>query len=323
MQEAVWSEYLHQGYICLKGENDFFSVTIVPQRGSKIVSLLDKRNEREWIYRTDQPWEPLKLGMDWGAGDRGGWDEMFPTINASSCPDKGYEHVSFPDHGEVWSREWNYALLGAQLRLEICGVQLPYTLRKTVSLSGSSLIIHYELENLGTQLFSYLWAAHPLLKVEPGMQLRTSPAEGRIQLTYSHRERLGGLHALSSFPIAATKEGGVTDLSTLEDASGGHAEKYYFTDPLQEGYAGISDPFTGAEISFHFDSEEVPYLAIWAHYGAMGDYTVAPEPATGYLDSVQEAYNRGKVKRIAGHSIDRWRLEIRLQADCLTSGVDK
>ncbi|MBD2843562.1 hypothetical protein IDH44_00035 [Paenibacillus sp. IB182496] len=81
-------------------------------------------------------------------------------------------------------------------------------------------------------------------------KLHTIPATGAIQLTYSHRERLGGLHAIASYPMARTKDGAIIDLSTLEDASGGQAEKYYFTAPLQEGYAAVSDPVSGAGIAF-------------------------------------------------------------------------
>ncbi|MHA6533218.1 DUF4432 family protein [Paenibacillus sp. BAC0078] len=313
MENVVWIEFVHQGYTCVKGENDCLSVTVVPQRGSKIVSLFDKINGREWIYRTERPWEPLNPGMDWNEGDRGGWDEMFPTITPSPCPDEAWEHVFFPDHGEVWSRPWRYDLDGDKLRMEIDGVQFPYTLSKIISLEGNRLNINYELENRTSEAFSYLWAAHPLLQVQPGMKLITMPAQASIQLTYSHRERLGGLFDITSYPLAATKEGGITDLSTLEDASGGHAEKYYFTNPLEVGYAGICDPTSGAGIFFSFVPEEIPYLGIWAHYGAFGNYTFAIEPATGYLDSVQEAYNRGKVKRVAGKSTDRWRLEVQLR----------
>ncbi|MFS0726385.1 DUF4432 family protein [Paenibacillus sp. 1P07SE] len=267
------------------------------------------------MYRTHRPWEPLRPGMNWDDGDRGGWDEMFPTITPSACPDKPWQHITFPDHGEVWNRPWRYTCEGEGLCMEIDGVELPYTLRKTLTLTGNRLLIAYELVNRAAAAFSYLWAAHPLLQVEPGMKLHTIPAAGAIQLTYSHGGRLGSLHAMASYPLARTQDGGITDLSTLEGASSGHAEKYYFTEPLQEGYAAISDPVSGAGIVFRFSPEEIPYLAIWAHYGAFGDYTFAPEPATGYLDSVQEAYNRGKVKQVAGGETATWRLEVCLESN--------
>ncbi len=258
------------------------------------------------------------MGMSWEDGDCGGWDEMFPTITPSACPDKPWEHLMFPDHGEVWSRPWRYTYEGDRLCMEVDGIELPYTLKKRLTLTGNRLHMEYELVNRAAASFSYLWAAHPLLKVEPGMKLHTIPAEGNIQLTYSHRERLGERHAISAYPLARTRDEGITDLSILEDASCGHAEKYYFTDPLQDGYAAITDPVSGAGIVFRFDPEEIPYLAIWAHYGAFGHYTVAPEPATGYLDSVQEAYNRGKVKQVSGGQTATWQLEV-----CLEGNLDR
>ncbi|MHA7963952.1 DUF4432 family protein [Paenibacillus sp. CAU 1782] len=320
MSDVKWKPFSHQGYTCIQGENDVLSVTIVPDRGSKIISLVDKKSDREWIYRTDRPWEPLRNGMAWDEGDQGGWDEMFPTILPSSCPDESWDHISFPDHGEVWNRPWRYAIEGDKLVLEVEGVQFPYTLRKTVTLAGSRLQLYYELENKAEVVFSYLWAAHPLLQVEPGMKLQTSPSQGEVQLTYSHRERLGAAHDIVEFPSASTKKGDVVDLSTLESEAGGHGEKYYFTEPLQEGYAAIIDPASGAGIQFLFEPEEVPYLGIWAHYGAFGHYTFALEPATGYLDHLGEAYAMGKVKQVAGGEKASWRLEVRLEGHFRAEG---
>lgn len=320
MRMSVWRESWNQGYLCITGENDRLAVTIVPQRGGKIISLFDKLSGKEWIHRTDRPWEPLEGTADWGEGDQGGWDEMFPTITPSACPDEGWQHLSFPDHGEVWNRPWRHVLDGEQLQLEIDGADYPYTLRKTISLGDNVLNLRYELENRAETAFSYLWAAHPLLQVKPGMKLNVSPAEGEIQLTYSHHGRLGSLYDYARYPLAEAKDGAAVDLSTLEEASGGHAEKFYFTAPLAEGYARIGDPASGEGLVFRFDPNDVPYLAVWAHYGAFGDYTFAIEPATGYLDSVQEAFNRGKVKRVAGHGIARWQLEVEVEAKALPDG---
>lgn len=313
MSEETWKSIRCQGYTCIQGETNELSVIIVPERGSKIVSLVDKKTDREWIYVTERPWEPLKEGMAWDEGDQGGWDEMFPTILPSSCPDEGWDHLSFPDHGEVWNRPWRYDIEGDKLVLEVEGARFPYTLRKIVTLEGSRLHLHYELENKAKGAFSYLWAAHPLLRVEPGMKLLTLPAEGKVQLTYSHRGRLGEVHDVVGFPLASTQSGAVVDLSTLEAGNGGHGEKYYFTEPLEEGYAAIGDPVSGEGIAFRFAPQEIPYLGIWAHYGAFGHYTFAFEPATGYLDSLQEAYDRGKVKQVAAGETSSWRLNVQLE----------
>lgn len=310
---GVWSTFSEQGYECLLGENEQLAVRVVPARGSKIISLTDKRTGREWIHQTDRPWEPLSYGMNWDDGDRGGWDEMFPTINACPCPDEPWLDANFPDHGEVWCLPWQYEQEGDTLRLTVEGVQVPYQLTKTISLNGSELIIDYRLENPTPHVFSYLWAAHPLLRIQPGMKLSTEPPNGRIHISYSHQDRLGKTLEYNEYPAATSVNGNTIDLSIIENKSSQSAEKYYFSEPLQEGYAGLSDPASGEEISFRFSPEENPYLAIWANYGGFDDYTFAIEPASGYLDDVYKAKQLGKVKQIEGLSVNSWTLRVSLE----------
>lgn len=316
MSSANWTPYTEQGYDCWLGENEWLAVRVVPARGSKIVSFIDKRTGKEWIHRTGRPWEALSYGMQWGDGDRGGWDEMFPTINACPCPDEPWQSASFPDHGEVWCLPWRCELDGETLCLEVDGVQVAYRLSKRITLASRSLRIDYRLDNPTPHPFSYLWAAHPLLRIQPGMRLSTSLSEGPIQISYSHNERLGEALAFARFPIATTKDGDRLDLSIVENAAGAAAEKYYFADPLREGCARLTDPATGASIAFRFSPEETPYLAIWANYGGFDDYTFAIEPASGYMDSVYAAKQMDRVRQVEAYATNRWTLEVSLQ-DCV------
>ncbi|MFD0670970.1 hypothetical protein [Cohnella sp. GCM10027633] len=313
MGSVAWSEYSEQGYTCILGENELLAVRIVPGRGGKIVSLVDKRTGREWIHRTDRAWEPLRYGMGWGEGDRGGWDEMFPTIDACPCPDEPWRGAAFPDHGEVWCLPWRWEIDGDALALDIEGVQVPYRLSKRVTLEGAEVRIEYRLDNGTPHPFSYLWAAHPLLRISPGMRILTDPALDRVQVAYSHHGRIGQPLDFARYPFASTSEGGGVDLSTLEGAESEAAEKYYFEAPLQAGEAGLADPATGERIVFRFDPEETPYLAIWANYGGFDDYTFAIEPASGYMDAVETASRMGKVKQVQGHSTNRWALSVALE----------
>jgi len=310
-----WTEYLEQGYKCIKGENESISVHIIPGRGSKIISLIDKRTGRDWVHQTDRPWEPLHYDMDWDEGDRGGWDEMFPTIEACTCPNEPWQDLCFPDHGEVWCLPWSYELAGERMRFMVKGVQIPYCLTKEIILEENELRVQYQLDNPTPFVFSYLWAAHPLLRISQGMRLITAPSEGAIQIAYSHHQRLGAPLEYSQYPIANTLTGECIDLSVVENELSHSAEKYYFTDPINEGYAGLEDPATGERIVFRFSPDENPYLAVWAHYGGLNDYTMAFEPASGYMDSVQRAHDLGKVMQVQGHSTVRWTLRVTIESN--------
>ncbi|MBB3108150.1 hypothetical protein FHS18_000178 [Paenibacillus phyllosphaerae] len=312
MSRTQWSINEEQGYEVLQGENEFICVRLVPERGGKIVSLVDKRTGREWIHRTNRPWAPLQYGMNWGDGDQGGWDEMFPTIEPCPCPDVPWQDKHFPDHGEVWCMPWTYVIEGGSLWLNVEGRQVPYRFSKKVSLSNSELRLDYQVENPTQHPFSYLWAAHPLLSIRAGMKLEVPTSLGAIEIAYSHGERLGRPFERNTFPFAAGRDGAVIDLSILEDQDMNAAEKYYFTDRLQEGDVRLTDPLSGEGIVFHFSPDEVPYLAMWAHYGAFGDYTFAVEPATGYMDSVHRAHGLGKTKQVLPGARNTWNLRVTL-----------
>ncbi|MCM3630549.1 DUF5107 domain-containing protein [Paenibacillus glycanilyticus] len=312
MSRTLWSIAEEQGYTVLQGENDLLLVRLVPERGGKVISLINKRSGKDWIHRTERPWTALHYGMNWEEGDQGGWDEMFPTIEACACPDEPWQERSYPDHGEVWCIPWTYAIEGESLRLIVEGRQVPYRFSKKVSLAGSELLLDYEVVNPTTHAFSYLWAAHPLLNIRAGMKLNVSPSLSEIEIAYSQDERLGRMRDTNTFPIASGRDGVAVDLSVLEDKDKNAAEKYYFTAPLQEGDVQLTDPSSGDSMRFRFSPEDVPYLAMWANYGGYGDYTFAVEPATGYMDSVYRAHELGKTKQAQPGSTNAWTLRVEI-----------
>lgn len=309
----VWRESLYKGFPSTVGENEEMSVEIVPSRGSKLVSLINKKSQRNWIYQNEVPWEPLQYGMNWGDGDRSGWDEMFPTILPCPCPNTPWQHVVFPDHGEVWALPWEYEIIGNQVKMRVHGVQVPYILEKTYSLNGKQLHIDYKVENPTPFAFSYLWAAHSLLNVDPGTKLITEPQLDSVLFYYSHKERLARINDRVSYPMAETNSEPV-DLSVLEHHSEHLAEKYWFEGTMQRGMAGLKTK-DGETFTYLFLPEEVPYLAVWANYGAFfGEYNFAFEPATGYFDNVYTAHTLQKVKMVDKYSANRWRLTVSLDS---------
>ncbi|MGG1555052.1 hypothetical protein [Paenibacillus ferrarius] len=309
-----WRESIYRGVPSVVGESAGLRVELVPGRGGKVVSFSSRVTGKEWVFQTDVPLEPLRYGMNWDDGDRGGWDEMFPTILACPCPDEPWRGTGFPDHGEVWSLPWSYAIEGDQLRMWVHGVKVPYVLSKTYTLQASRLCTRYEVRNPTPFAFSYLWCAHNLLAIEPGMKVLVPHGLDTVQYQYSHRDRLtDDAYGRSAYPIVQRGSASV-DLSVMEEAACGHAEKYWFEGALTEGKAGVVDPVSGEALWYTFDSNTVPYLAVWANYGAFnGDYTFALEPATGYLDDVYMAKVMNKAARVAPYSRNEWLFDISIQ----------
>ncbi len=309
----IWRKAEMEGYASWIGETELISVCIIPALGSKMISLRNRKTDREWLWRSGKPLGNGGYGSSFAAGDESGWDEMFPCIDACTYPQEPWQDRAIPDHGEVWSLGWEHHCTGAALHCRVEGVQFPYLLEKVYSSTAEGTIrIDYTVTNTSDSPFSFLWAAHPLLQIHAGMQLHVPHELKEIEIAYSEGERLGVSPNKRAWPFVQTAAG-VVDLSIMEPAAGKFAEKYYFSGKLGDGFAGISDPVTGEALRFTFPAKQVPYLAVWANYGGYGgNYHVALEPATGRMDSLEQAIPRNEAAVVEGQGIYRWFLELNI-----------
>lgn len=295
------------------GETGLISICIIPGLGSKVISLRNRRTNREWLWRSGKPLGNQGYGSSFAAGDESGWDEMFPCIDACAYPLEPWEGRPIPDHGEVWALRWNHYCTGTSLHCSVEGVQFPYLLEKVYSLSSEdTLRIEYALTNRSEASFSFLWAAHPLLRVQEGMNLQVPGDLTEIEVSYSEGGRLGVFGDKRPWPVIRTS-GGDIDLSVTEPDTGRFAEKYYFTGKLGTGFAGLSDPATSEAITFTFPAEQVPYMAVWANYGGYGgNYHLAFEPATGRMDHLGSAVQQSEAAVVLAGGVYRWFLEVNI-----------
>src|SRR5690348_5920266 len=139
-----------QGFAVYELSNSEVKLAIVPELGAKIISLKNVRTGREWMWH---PHGELKLfhnppGDDFSRSPLAGVDECLPTI--APCAWHGRE---LPDHGEVWSAEWDVdenawkkGVLKTQIRLEIS----PFDFERTIELEGNTIRLNYRLSNRST-----------------------------------------------------------------------------------------------------------------------------------------------------------------------------
>jgi galactose mutarotase-like enzyme len=309
--EAQWTRTEREGYAAWVGQTNLISLCVIPALGSKVVSLVNRKTNREWLWRSGKPLGNGGYASSFASGDESGWDEMFPSINECVYPEAPWQGIQIPDHGEVWSLLWDDHCTGTELHCKVEGVKLPYSLEKVYSfVAEETLRIEYTLTNHSESPFTFMWAAHPLFQVHEGMKLHVSSELTEIEVSYSEGERLGVFQDKQSWPIIQTKSD-IVDLSVIEPAAGKSAEKYYFVGKLGTGLAGLSDPATGEAISLRFPTDKVPYLAIWANYGAYGGhYHFAIEPATGRMDDLNHAMLRNEAAAIEANGTYRWFLEV-------------
>ncbi|MCY9667169.1 hypothetical protein M5X11_19890 [Paenibacillus alginolyticus] len=309
-----WTQIESEGYLSWVGQTNGISLTVIPALGSKVASLVNRKTNREWLWRSGKPLGNTGYGSSFTTGDESGWDEMFPSINQCFYPEKPWQNQMIPDHGEVWSLEWSSQCVEDELYCRVNGVHFPHTLEKVYSFAEEdTLRIDYCVKNHSLSPFSFLWAAHPLFQVREGMILHVPNDMTQIEISYSEQQRLGVFNDRKSWPLIQTDNGSV-DLSLIEPAKGKFAEKYYFADKVKHGWAQLSDPATGEAVTLRFPPEQVPYLAIWANYGGYGGhYHFAIEPATGKMDDLAHAMGQNETATVEALGEYRWFIEVSIK----------
>jgi galactose mutarotase-like enzyme len=282
-----------------------------------MVRLASLETGRQFLREPHQAAQPLpRYGDDFALFDPSGFDECFPTVAPSECfpvgPNGGV--LQLPDHGELWSRPWQWEAGPDELELSIAGVQLDYVLTKRVSLSESRLHIDYLLRNRGVTRFPYIWSAHPLLQVTAGARLVLPAEVEQVRVEWASDSALGIRGDHRPWPYLGPDR----DYAVVQPPDLRQAVKC-FTPALREGWAEVHYPDTGDVLRLRFDREKTPFLGLWLCYGgwplnqAQGHHTIALEPTNVAADCLATATAQGEAPEIGPRDTATWTLEIGLE----------
>jgi len=262
-------------------------VAVVPELGAKIISLKNLRTGREWMWH---PPGGLKLfrnhpGDAFSKSPLAGADECLPTI--APCAWQGRE---LPDHGEVWNVPWKVdsealedGVLKTTVRLKIS----PFDFERAIELRGNEIQINYQLNNYSKADRQFLWAIHPLLRLQAG---------DRLELPASTRALLNGAAWIDAV-ISAIPENNSAKI---------------FAAPVSEGLAAIGNPVTGDRLEFEWSPVENDALGLWLTRGGWhGHHHFAIEPTNANDDSLAVATARNHCGTVAGNSSVSWQLSLR------------
>ena len=310
-----------QGFEAITLANRDLALTTIPELGGKISSLIDRRSGREWLWTSEAlPYRKLPYGTSYvGEADTGGWDECFPTVAACRYPGPQYDEVLLPDHGELWPRSWETEIDhgAAVVRSRVAGTQLSYEFERSIEvLPGKAVVrLEYNVRNLADHELLFIWCAHPLLAVEPGMQILL-PSGTLVRRYSSIPDDLLAADEFLTWPPRVTVPGGETDFATIPEPEAGIAAKLW-SEKLSEGWAALRA--TDGEMRFVFDPELVPQVGLWLNAGGWsataGDpyFNLGLEPGIGAQDSLNEAVERyGQHGTVAARGERCWWLEVHL-----------
>ena len=304
--------------------NDVMRLVVVPELGGKIISLTSRRSGREWLW--SNPYLPLRKppagASDFGRYDTGGWDEVFPTINPCRVPNTAWGEHMLTDHGELWYRPWRTiaaALVpqeAATLTLAVDNVELPFRFERTLTLEAGigPLIASYELTNRSDSPLPYLWAAHPLLAVEPGNTIRL-PAGTRMTSTGGTGLEFAGNAALFAWPMARLASGQAIDFSRVPDRAAKFAMKFFATG-MSPGRIELVDKDQHASLQLSLDGVEIPCCGLWLNYGGWSGAGTSPyfnvgiEPTSSPHDDLSVALRQQSARVLQESQTARWQLTI-------------
>lgn len=308
LQRMTW-----QGLDAWTLEGERLRVVVIPLLGAKIVSLLDKRTGGEWLAGPGtRPLKPLEYGAAFERQDMSGWDEMFPTISACPYPGPGPAHgVALPDHGEVWALPWTVEEAAAgSLRLSVAGRALPYTLARTLSLSApDTLLFQYHLTNHDPEPLPYLWTAHPQFACGAGARIVLPPEVTQVCNALPPAWGWGEPERRFGWPLAQRVDGQPQRIDEVRGPAQRQARKFYTLPDAHIGSAAVVREETGDWLHLAWNPDAIPYFGLWVDEGRLHHEAVAaPEPATGFYDSLARAFEKQEVQVLGPGATTTWSL---------------
>ncbi len=258
-------------------------VQLLPERGGKIISLLDTASGREWLEAPSTELSgPVDANVEYDAGDMCGWDEMMPTLTACDYPGGP---PGLPDHGELWTKVWEVtAREESSVTTTVSGEVLPYQLERTLRLGGRSLRVDYCLSTDADSERQLLWAAHPLFSVAAGTRLLLAPEEFDTPVNISLADEFAAGSSTKFFAELRA----VTSTVKLVDASGTY-------------------------LAMRWRRDDAPYVGVWLDNRQYSRHpVVGVEPTNSPFDSLTDAIRARKSWIVTSAQPRRWRLDIEL-----------
>jgi galactose mutarotase-like enzyme len=294
------------------------SLILLPELGGKIASLRDERTGREWLWRHPRlPYKRVPHGSLYVTeADTGGWDECFPSVAACAYPSAPWAGAAIQDHGELWSQAAELNIEESDntvtLRTRWQGVALPYTFERTLTLTANSarMRAEYAVHNRADAPLDFIWSAHPVLAIEPGMVVQV-PSSARFNTWVTLPADLLPSTRDLHFPLTAQGH----DLSPLPEPCG--IALKLWSEPVFAGHAALRA--NDGALHMTWDVLRLPQLGLWLNLGAWaGDggaplYNLGLEPCIGAQDSLEQAVNHeGLFTTLAPRDSYAWWLEVEL-----------
>lgn len=271
----------------LTGENDYLKFEIAPELGGKVISVYNKKLEKEFLWRNKElPLEVNQPGTEYDPNFWGGIDELIPNDIPETI-----DSIPYPDHGELWTTPLQYELLDNKISVfgKLKLSELYY--EKTMFLDANSplIFLEYKIKNLSKVEKHFLWKFHAALAIEEGDTMISDAQKARV--VYPESSRFKNKKNFS-WPMI-----GNFDVSKVQPRN--NTMDFFYLYEIQEAEMKMSSSKANHLFSYRYDKEVFPYQWYFASYGAFLDhYTAILEPASSMPVSVNEAKKLNQCSRL-------------------------
>ncbi|WP_433158089.1 DUF5107 domain-containing protein [Kribbella sp. CA-247076] len=285
-------------------ENRAIRVVVLPGLGGKIMSIVDKRVDRELLWRNDRvPVRPAAFGSSYDDQFLGGWDELYPN----DVPEE-LAGEAVPDHGELWAVPWSASTGSAAdevwLELTVRGAVTGTEVTKRLRLgTGPELVVDYRITNPGRIDQPFLWKSHVAVELHPDTVV--DMAAGDVLVHEFGNPRARPADGRFTWPWLSA-DGVRHDLRTLPDTTERGVSEFLLATTLERGQCGVRHPSARTGLQLTWDRADLPSCWLFASYGGgwRGYDVLVLEPCTGYPLSV----NEGVHQTLPAHTTKTWQL---------------
>ena len=289
-------------------ENEFLRVTLLPEIGGKISSIVALVTGTELLQGPLVPAVPRPPGLAFDQSDASGWDECLPTVAACTLP----TGAAMQDHGDLWRVPWTVAGQEKEAAtMTAAATTLPLVFERQLRLAGPSIQLKYMVRNDGAVALPYVWSAHPLFAIAQGDRIALPSSVQKILVEGSGGQRLGAAGSRVAWP-------GDFHLDQVLGPDADVGDKLYAAAP-PEGWAALERVRHGIRLEVHFDPSVLPWLGLWICYGGWPEgasargYCVALEPCTAPADSLARAIDEDHARTLAPGEAHTWNIEVRIR----------
>ena len=276
-------------------ENEKFRAVLMPEFGARIISLIYKPTETEFVWHN--PRVPImKPTYKPEFEDMSGLFDCLPTCEACT-----YKQWQLPIYGEVASEPWRVIrkektprsiTVALQRKCQLYPLMVSKAL--TITKNEPSLQLNYRLTNLSNETLEYHYSGHNTLNVNPNYRIVLPPEVKTVKRGFAITDRLGNFEQELSWPITQDKSGKMVDLGKVGQPTEGTGENLY-TSKLTDSWCAALNESRNEAIGFSFDAKVLPYILVWISWGGyLGHYQIALEPSTGRPDNLNTAVNQWK-----------------------------